>query len=114
LIQVPPAGINGAVIIPSGVLSIGNNAFRGCTKLTNVTIPTSVESVGGYAFKGCINLTGLNLPTGVTSVGGFAFDDWTSSQTIIIMGHANQALADAAWETYWRGSCDANIVYQGS
>ena len=35
------------------VTSIGNEAFVGCTGLTNITIPNSVTSIGNYAFSGC-------------------------------------------------------------
>ena len=39
------------------VTSIGNNAFRDCTSLTEVKIPDSVINIGDYAFYGCTNLT---------------------------------------------------------
>jgi hypothetical protein len=41
------------VTIPSGVTSIGDSAFSGCTGLTSVTIPDSATSIGGYAFFDC-------------------------------------------------------------
>ncbi|MCQ2435750.1 MAG: leucine-rich repeat domain-containing protein [Clostridia bacterium] len=47
-----------SVKIGSGVTSIGENAFDGCTHLTSVTIPNNVLSVGNYAFDNC---TGLEL-----------------------------------------------------
>ncbi|MDE7360779.1 MAG: leucine-rich repeat protein, partial [Oscillospiraceae bacterium] len=40
------------VVIDDGVTSIGDNAFEGCTGLTDVTIPDSVETIGDNAFKG--------------------------------------------------------------
>lgn len=39
------------------VTSIGNNAFNGCSNLTNITIPNSVTSIGNNAFEGCKDLT---------------------------------------------------------
>ena len=36
------------------VISIGNDAFSGCTGLTKIIIPNSVVSIGSYAFYNCI------------------------------------------------------------
>ena len=53
--------------------SIGNNAFMGCTGLTNIIIPSSVTSIGWGAFVGCTGLTRILIPNSVTSIGGSAF-----------------------------------------
>ena len=39
--------------IPTGVTSIGDNAFAACRYLTSVTIPTGVTSIGDGAFDYC-------------------------------------------------------------
>ena len=59
--------------IPSGVTSVGDYAFRGCSGLTGITIPSSVTSVGNYAFYGCTGLTSVTIPSGVISIGYSAF-----------------------------------------
>ncbi|MGN0654058.1 MAG: leucine-rich repeat protein, partial [Oscillospiraceae bacterium] len=46
-----------SVTIGNSVTSIGSDAFRNCTGLTNITIPDSVTSIGGGAFSGCTGLT---------------------------------------------------------
>ena len=56
------------VTLPN-VTSIGNYAFNGCYGLTSVTIPSSVTSIGNYAFNGCYGLTSVTIPDGVTSIG---------------------------------------------
>ena len=61
------------LVINSGVTSIGECAFWGCTGLTSVTIPNSVTSIGGYAFYRCTGLTSITIPDSVTSIGGCAF-----------------------------------------
>ncbi len=38
------------VVIGNGILSIGQRAFEGCSKLTSVTIPDSVKSIDSHAF----------------------------------------------------------------
>lgn len=42
------------LVIPEGVTTIGDYAFRGCSGLTSVTIPESVTRIGDTAFYGCI------------------------------------------------------------
>ncbi|GHT22357.1 hypothetical protein AGMMS4957_12450 [Bacteroidia bacterium] len=83
-----PAGKQGAFTIPTGVTSIGETAFGGCSGLTSVTIPNSVTSIGGIAyditpesvtvsgsgaFAECSGLTSITIPNSVTSIGNGAF-----------------------------------------
>ena len=60
--------------LPSGVTSIGDYAFEGCSGLTSLTLSSGVTSIGEYAFEGCSGLTSLTLPSGVTSIGRYAFE----------------------------------------
>ena len=62
-----------SVDIDSGVTSIGNDAFSGCSFLTSVTIPNSVTSIGNAAFYQCGVLTNFIIPNSVTSIGSSAF-----------------------------------------
>ena len=77
-----------SVIIESGVTSIGESAFDGCTSLTDVTIPNSVTSIGDCAFEDCyftyenfvnnsnVELDDSSKPTIVdTDTGGFCIKD---------------------------------------
>ena len=49
-------GVNGEVVIPSGVTKIGYRAFAGRDRLTKVMIPAGVEVIGEEAFYGCDGL----------------------------------------------------------
>ena len=60
--------------IPDGVTSIGGNAFQNCYALTKINIPNSVTSIGDNAFQNCYALTQINIPNSVTSIGGNAFN----------------------------------------
>ncbi len=81
------------LIIPSSVkdqqktykvISIGNNAFTGCTNLTSVTIPNSVASIGSGAFFNCENLDNIyvdpNNPV-YNSTDGVLFN---KNQTVLV------------------------------
>lgn len=51
-----------AVVVESGVTSIGQCAFGGCSNLTGVTIPEGVTSIGNAAFRGCSSLKHVCVP----------------------------------------------------
>ena len=72
------------VIMPNGIISIGEDAFWRCSSLTNITIPDSVTSIGRAAFSGCSSLTSITIPDGVTSIGDSAFSDCSSLTSITI------------------------------
>jgi hypothetical protein len=72
------------VIIPEGVTSIGDSAFRNCTGLTQIVIPEGLTSIGDVAFAGCTGLTQIHLPEGLTSTGNSAFAGCTGLTQIIL------------------------------
>ena len=82
-------GKGGYVFIPSTldgytVTSIGEGAFKGCTRLTRVTIPDSVTSIGSNAFYECVSLVSVTIPNSVTSIGRCAFHGCTGLTRIDI------------------------------
>ena len=68
----------------TGLTSIGNYAFFGCSSLTSINIPDGVKTIGNYAFSDCSSLTSINIPDGVTSIGSGAFFDCSSLTSINI------------------------------
>ena len=49
----------GKFMLPEGLQTIGDYAFKGCQKLTSITIPNTLKSIGTGAFKGCTSLTSI-------------------------------------------------------
>ena len=37
-----------------GLISIGNQAFYGCTNIENITLPNSLETLGERVFRDCV------------------------------------------------------------
>lgn len=60
------------VTIPDTVLYIGNNAFKDCVYLKDVTVPGSVYAIADSAFEGC-ELDNAVVSEGVLSIGANAF-----------------------------------------
>lgn len=82
--------IEGELIIPDGVTSIDDYAFRGCSGLTSVTIPDSVTSIGDNAFYNCSDMTSVTIPKSVTSIGINAFFGCTGLTSIKFEGTIGQ------------------------
>jgi len=57
----------------TGLATIGDNAFEGCSGLASVTIGNGVTCIDNYAFYGCSGLTSVTIPNSVTSIGSSAF-----------------------------------------
>ena len=63
--------------LPSGLTSIGDDAFAGCTGLTSLQFPSGLTSIGYAAFAYCSGLTSLQFPSNLTSIDDNAFSDCT-------------------------------------
>jgi hypothetical protein len=82
------------VTIPSGVVSIGDDAFAD-TSLTSVIIPSSVTDIGNESFGWC-SLTSITVPDSVTNMGYMVF--YETGVTNAVIGNGVTAISDSAFE----------------
>ena len=99
----------GSYTVPSTITTIGSFAFSNCTGLTEIIIPTGLSSLEDRAFNGCSGMSGeFLINTGVSSIGEFVFEGCTniSGFTIAadnpIFSFTDGALIDITWGTLKR------------
>lgn len=59
----------------NATLAIGDNAFYGCTSITNLYLPEHVTNIGVSAFQALSSLVALKLPSTLTDVANSLFTD---------------------------------------
>ncbi len=85
-----PLSVTGDFEIPSGIIAIGNNAFRNRTGLTSVKVPLHVESIGANAFDGCKSVKNVTIAGNRfidLTIGNQAFANCTALTSVIIGGN---------------------------
>lgn len=74
----------GVIVFDGNITSIGDEAFKNCRELTEISIPEQVSAIGQEAFYYCTNLVGVSLSGKVTSIGSDAFYYCTELSTLNI------------------------------
>lgn len=69
---------------PSGLTSIGGSAFSNCTKIESVNLPDTVTYIGTYSFSNCAKMVSLRLPAGIESIPNGAFNYCQSLKAVKI------------------------------
>ncbi len=72
------------VLVPEGVVFIGEYAFQKCSGLTSIVLPDSVTSIGYGAFEECTSLASVMLPDSLTSFGYYVFYKCSALTSIVI------------------------------
>lgn len=57
------------VVLPEGVLNIGNYIFNMCKNLDAIRLPSTLVTLGDGAFHECVSLRSLTIPEGVRRIG---------------------------------------------
>lgn len=74
------------LIIPNGVIYIGDSAFWGCIALKNLILPNTIITIDKTAFNGCHSLTSLKLPQNenFTTINDYTFNNCNSLTSLTI------------------------------
>lgn len=84
-------GIAAEVVIPDGVVALGDLAFDGNPTVEKICVPDTVETIGYSSFHSCANLRELHLGSSVSKIGDNAI--WQSySLTVITVDGDNPYL----------------------
>lgn len=83
-VMTPRTGVLTDIILPEGLTSIGEGAFKNSSNLRNVNIPSTVTSLGAYAFESATSVASVSLPAGLLTIGDGAFAFATSLSQLVI------------------------------
>ncbi len=90
-------------IIPAGVKTIGEDAFYGCSGLTEISIPGTVQTIKERAFGGCYSLTtvkaGMTTPPEIPSL---AFPNAANATLYVPAGCTAAYQTATGWEEFGR------------
>ncbi len=73
-----------SVVVSEGIVTIGNQAFGGCSGLVSITLPESLKNMGESVFDCCGRLEAITIPSGVKSIGERAFEDCDALSTVVL------------------------------
>ncbi|RYD36244.1 MAG: leucine-rich repeat domain-containing protein [Verrucomicrobiaceae bacterium] len=73
-----------SIVIPTGVISLGDHILRDCSNLLSVSLPEGLTEIPFAAFFNCVKLTDIRLPDSLVSIGGGAFRRCMALTTINI------------------------------
>ena len=74
------------------ITDFGANVFNDQKHLKTVTLPSTAESLGENAFRGCERLTSVNIPEKITTISAGTFFNTSNTNQLTITFEGNSAL----------------------
>jgi hypothetical protein len=82
------------------LITVGDYAFDGCTKLSEIELPSGVTTVGDYAFRSTkLESIDFSKCTGLTRIGASAFYSCTSLKTVALSNTKLTTIGAAAFNS---------------
>ena len=99
-------GLKDVLVLGNAVTSIGISAFEGCDSFTcQLVLPDHLITIGDYAFSGCNGFTGsISIPNTVTTIGAFAFAMCTFSGDLILPNSVTSIGVGAFYDDIFSGT----------
>ncbi len=92
-------------VCPTGLVSIGQSAFKGVTALTTVEFNEGLTTIAAGAFKDCTGLSGtLTLPSTLSKFEGAYYDDGAFENT----NYSEVIITDGVVELFIKGNTFTN------
>ena len=109
-------------VVPEGVTTIGDGAFKGYAGLSSISIPNSVTSIGVNAFRNCSSLASVKIGKGLNSnlsrIGDYAFFNCPSLLSVTLPKKlesiGNGAFSTDIWNDGYMGCPITSIVIAGT
>lgn len=79
-----PCGKGANYSVPSGTVSIGENAFACCETIQSISFPNSLTRISDHAFEYCTNLSSVKISQNISDIGYGAFRGCTSLQKFVV------------------------------
>ncbi len=98
------------VIIPEGITTIGSEAFKNCSSLTDIQLPTTLQSVAGDAFEGCSQL--YETENGIQYVGNWVVG-YDHSVSDVVLRPGTVGIASTAFYRYDNHSLKSIVLPSG-
>ncbi len=79
-----PVSLSGSYVLADSVVTIRDNAFYGCDKLTGVALSRNTTTIGEQAFGYCSGLVSVNIGKSVSTIGKEAFSYCSGLKSVTI------------------------------
>lgn len=70
------------IVLPEGLISIGENAFANCSSLESIQLPTTLVTIGTQAFMNCRKINYILIPRSVETIEDRAFYNCTELKEV--------------------------------
>ena len=98
------------ITISGGVKTIVKNAFQNCKNLTSVVMDNGVGIIDNWSFFGCVSLTDVTIPESVMKVGIQAFFCCSNLEFITYNGSKSQWLNNVDKGVEWYPNDSLTVV----
>lgn len=79
----------GKVVVPGGVETIGDSAFKDCREISEIVLPDTISKIGLSAFENCTSLETIRIPEKVQHIPHSCFRGCTNLRDVYFLTQGN-------------------------